>query len=95
MLIIAIDFDDTFTADPMLFSTFIVMGKSQGHRFYCVTNRQKTMGDTELINDYLDRFDCQMPIVFANEYGKVETMERLGIKVDIWIEDAPRTLLRG
>jgi len=92
---IAIDFDDTFTADPELWSRFIQHGKSRGHKFYCVTSRGESVENVDIINEWFDIWECQMPIVFANRASKVDTMECLGIKVDIWIDDAPYALVRG
>ena len=92
---IAMDFDDTFTADPQLWSRFIKDAKERGHRFYCVTARRDSAENIELINQWFDKYECQMPIVFANLASKVATMEKRGIKVDIWIDDAPFALVHG
>lgn len=92
---IAMDFDDTFTADPELWSKFIQDGKSRGHRFYCVTARRDTEENVDIINHWFDKWECQMPIVFANLCSKVDTMEKRGIKVDIWIDDATYALVHG
>lgn len=92
---IAMDFDETFTADPGLWSTFIRHAKSRGHHFFCVTARRETEQNIELINAAFDEWECQMPIVFANLSSKVTTMEKRGIKVDIWIDDAPFALVHG
>ena len=92
---IAIDYDDTFTADPELWSRFIQDAKNRGHRFYCVTARKESIENIELINQSFDQWECQMPVVFSNLSSKVTTMERQGIKIDIWIDDAPLALVHG
>ena len=92
---IAIDFDDTFTADPELWSELIQRASRRGHIFYCVTNRHNSEDSIDTINDAFDKGNCQMTIIFANEFGKLETVERLGIKIDIWIDDSPYSLTRS
>ena len=94
-LTFGLDFDDTFTADPGLWAAFVKLSKHRGHRFYCVTARRDTVENTDTINDIFDEWDCQMPIIFANLSSKVDTMDRRGIKVDIWIDDAPYALVHG
>lgn len=91
----AIDFDDTFTADPGLWACFIRAGKARGHRFFCVTARRDSIENIEMINDWFDSYECQMPVIFSNLDSKVTTMEKRGIKVDIWIDDAPYALVHG
>lgn len=91
----ALDFDDTFTADPWLWSRFVRDAIGRGHRFYCVTARRDSDENVDLINKAFDYWGCQMPIIFANLSSKVTTMERRGIKVDIWIDDAPFALVHG
>ena len=36
-LIIAIDFDDTFSADPELWTAFILNAQQRGHKIICVS----------------------------------------------------------
>lgn len=91
----SIDFDDTFTADPLLWSMFVRMAKRRGHRFYCVTARQETEENTEHINAQFDHWKCQMPIVFSNLGSKMDEVERRGIKIDIWCDDAPCAIVHG
>ena len=92
---IAIDFDDTFTADPVLWSAFIKSAKARGHKPMCVTGRRNSEENIDLINAEFDRWDCQMPVFFCNLSSKVDTMERHGVKIDVWIDDAPLTLVHG
>ena len=94
-LIIAIDFDDTFTASPGLFAEFIRLAKARGHQAYIVSARIDTEENTDYINELLDEEDCQCPIVFSNRGSKIHAMELREIKVDIWIDDQPRKLVHG
>ena len=90
-----IDFDDTFTADPVLKSLFIQAGKLRGHRFYCVTARRATEENEDLLNEWFDKYNCQMPIIFSNLRSKVDEMVARGIKIDVWVDDSPYMLVHG
>lgn len=94
-LTIAIDFDDTFTADPMLFSELIKHAVARGHKCYIVTARRNTVDNVDLVNAQLDFWQCQCPVVFSNLGSKIAKMKAMDIEVDIWIDDDPRTLVHG
>ncbi len=86
MLTIAIDFDDTFSADPDLWREFvsIATGRRFGHKCILVTNRTEDMG-----NDVRAEVGDLMPIVFAGVFSKRSMAARAGYAVDIWIDDTP------
>lgn len=92
---IAIDYDGTFTADPSLWSKFVASARALGHRIYMVTARRYTQENNDQINADLDHYDCQMPIVFTAHSSKMHVCEKRGIKIDIWIDDDPKTLVHG
>ncbi len=94
-LTFSMDFDDTFTADPELMAEFVRLGKARGHKFYCVTARRATEENEDIINEFFDQHECQMPIIFSNLRSKVDEMVARGIKIDIWIDDAPYALVHG
>jgi hypothetical protein len=85
----------TFAADPEYIAKFIIDGKARGHRFYCVTARQNTEENEDIINEMFDMHGCQMPIIMTSGESKVEFVERLGIKIDVWLDDAPYALVHG
>ena len=92
----ALDYDDTFTADPSLWASVVRMAKDRsGHRFIMVTARRETEENIEQINADLDHWGCQMPIVFTALASKLDTVAKRGIKIDIWIDDDPESLVRG
>ena len=86
---IAIDFDDTFTADPEMWGEIIRLMKQRGHDPIMVTARRDTLENNELINVWLDKHKCQMRIYFTGLASKIQFMEKRGIRVDIWIDDDP------
>lgn len=94
-LVIAIDFDDTYTADTTLWSAFINNALDRGHRVYCVTARRDTEENQELIRETFHSNELCIPVVFSNLGSKMWTMDQRGVKVDIWIDDAPHALVHG
>jgi len=94
-LVFAIDFDDTFTADAELWSAWIRLAMHRGHRVYCVTARRDTDENQDILRDYFEKHGIDIPIIFSNLGSKMWTMEQRGVKVDIWIDDAPYALVNG
>lgn len=94
-LTIGMDYDNTFTADPKLWSMFVQKARSLGHRVIIVTARQNTEENNDDINAMLDHWSCQMPIIFSSLGSKLHAVEKRGIDIDIWIDDDPVSLVRG
>lgn len=94
-LTFGLDYDDTFTACPKLWSGFVSQARQHGHRFYLMTARRNTIENTEEINAQLSHWGCQMPIVFSSLGSKLFAAEQRGIKIDIWIDDDPKKLVEG
>ena len=83
-LTFAIDFDDTFSADPDLWRQLVPIMQWRGHTCVLVTNRPEDMG-----NDVRAEVGDLMPIVFAGVWSKRSAAHRAGYDVDIWIDDSP------
>jgi hypothetical protein len=80
-MILAIDYDDTYSAFPKEFDALRKMFQKSGHKVYIVTARDKK---TEKIQDDLGKFDK----VFYTA-GKAKAA---AVRADIWIDDNPVTL---
>lgn len=91
-LTIAIDFDDTFTADQTLWSAFIKCAQAQGHKVVCVTARRF---DAESKAEMYDVLPEHVPVYFTSLGSKLAYMEKQGVKVDIWCDDNPKALVHG
>lgn len=91
----ALDYDETFTADPQFFSDFIAKAKVAGHAVYLVTARRDTEENWEQIDADLTHWGCQVPIIFTSLESKLTACHRRGLKVDIWIDDDPKSLVNG
>ena len=94
-LTIAIDFDDTLTADPVLWKKFIDDARSLEHRVICVTARRETEENIDDIDEWMNMWGIELPVYFTNLKSKVEKMSSLGVKVDVWIDDNPRAVVHG
>lgn len=86
---IAIDFDDTYTADPVLWDRFIANAKARGHKVIIVTCRCKTDENREVV-----KVDGCV-VLFTNLGSKQKFMTEAGCKVDVWIDDDPGCILHG
>ena len=94
-MLIAIDFDDTLTADPVMFRTLIAVLKSFGHHAVCVTARRDTDENRLNIEGYFAKYGIDLYVHYSALGSKLEHMERIGVKVDIWIDDDPEKCALG
>ena len=94
-MLIAIDFDDTLTADAKLWRVFICAAKTIGHRVICVTARRDTESNRDIVMAWMRENEIELSTVYTNLGSKVDHMARIGVKVDIWIDDDPRKCALG
>lgn len=83
-MIIAVDYDNTYAADPETFNKVIEVFKNAGHTVICVTARPDTMG-----HPVLNSIGKLVPVVFAGTEWKRDAAKARGYKVDVWIDDSP------
>ena len=74
-MLIALDYDKTYTADSALWDSFISQAHSCGHEVVIVTMRN---ADTELV------VDAPVPVIYTNRKAKQSF-----VIADIWIDDSP------
>lgn len=79
-MIIALDYDKTYTADPHMWDIFISVAKERGHKVICITMRYPN----ELIE--IQNID---KIHYTSRKAKLVWAKQNDIKVDIWIDDKP------
>lgn len=94
-MIIAIDYDDTYSADPPLWDRFIEDAKSKGHEVHMVSCRRDTAQARE---------ECRIPGLrffehhftsMASKRWHMENKCRPPVKVDVWIDDLPESVKEG
>jgi hypothetical protein len=87
-MIIAIDYDNTYSADPETFNKVITIFKEAGHTVICVTGRDGgLMGDP--VRASIGKL---VPIVFAGSAWKEDAAEEKGYIVNVWIDDMPEMI---
>jgi hypothetical protein len=84
-VLIALDYDGTYTADPDLWQAFIAAARTRGHRVFVVTMRHEFEA-ADVHRQLLGRVDR---IVFTARRAKRPHMEFLGHHVQVWIDDQP------
>lgn len=91
-MIIALDYDGTVTADPVLWSAFVRLAHAQGHRVYVVTMRYTS--EQQPVLDWLYSGRCSdVPIVCTGRKAKRPfCVNVVGVEVDVWIDDNPRAV---
>jgi hypothetical protein len=94
-MLIAIDFDDTLTADAALWQKFIESSTALGHRVVCVTARRDTDDNNETLNDWMRSHGFDLRVYYTGLASKVDYMKKRGMNVDIWIDDDPRKCALG
>lgn len=88
-MLIALDYDGTYTLDPDLWDKFILMARFSGHEVIIATMRNENELE-QIKNRLFDRVD---DIVFTSRKSKVQELQRQGYHPDIWIDDNPYYLL--
>jgi hypothetical protein len=83
-MIIALDYDDTYTEDPEGWDAVVNLLESRGHEFICVTMRY----ESEPIEIGVD---CV--IYYTGRRAKITWLKENGVPPpDIWIDDCPHFL---
>jgi len=86
VLIFALDYDETFTASPVLFKQIILLIKSFGHSVTFVTYRDGLRAENHDI--CADAVACDIDIVFTAGRQKSHVFQ-----ADIWLDDSPDTIV--
>ena len=84
-LVIAMDYDETYTSDPKLWQSLIEAATNRGHTVYIVTARSR--------QELLGMADTGCLVVATGRSAKGPFMLGEGIEVDIWIDDDPVHIL--
>ena len=84
-MLIALDYDGTYTADPELWDRFVAQARSRFHQVHIVTMR----AECEAV-----RLSCDVDRVhYTDRSAKRQFMQARGLNVQIWIDDMPDFIL--
>ena len=89
-MIVSIDFDDTFTVDPVAWTAIIKLLQNASHTVVCVTGRKDTPASANQIKTALPD---GVAVVFAGSDPKNDAAMRQGFHVDVWIDDRPSRVM--
>jgi hypothetical protein len=89
-MVIAIDYDDTFTRDRVTWDLVIHDLNSAGHTIICVSSRKETQDNRRKLRDDLP--NRVSAIVLAFDKPKRLAAKEAGFAVDVWIDDRPETI---
>lgn len=81
-MLIAIDYDKTWTTDPGFWSQFVASARQFGHSVVMVTGRRPSM-PVPIVG---------IPVVYTSNEMKRKAATAAGYSVDVWIDDTPETI---
>ena len=85
-MVIGLDYDFTYTEDPIFWNTVIALATERMHKVVCVTGRKVPPSDHE---PQLPRFE---EIICAGDEFKRHAAAKAGHRIDVWIDDCPGTI---
>lgn len=88
---IALDYDHTYTADPVMWDDFIAVATLRGHRVSIVTFRDDRFDMTPALKHLRDI--VEVPVICTRGVAKKFFMDNFDVSVDIWIDDRPEGIL--
>lgn len=87
-MLIALDYDGTFTADPDFWLAFVHKALSEGHEVFCCTMRYPHECASIDI-----RLSTLVQIIATSRKAKMEFMREVGVVPQIWIDDQPHFIV--
>ena len=87
-LCIALDYHNTYSADPKFWDTFIYMCWMRKFEVYCITHHTGEKQNEKLMDSIGKILDSDH-IIFTMGKAKMDYVKKLGIEIDIWIDNNP------
>ncbi len=89
IMLIALDYDGTYTADPELWDQFISNARARGHEVIIATMRIKGFEEYDVNRQLEGKVD---KIIYTDRRAKKAEVIRQYKNPDIWIDDMPEWL---
>lgn len=91
-LTISLDYDQTYTAAPGLWRSFILDAGNRGAKVVCITRRADTPENRAAVQaGFGDAYEALAGVVLCGPDSlKRAAAEAAGLSVDIWIDDSPQ-----
>jgi uncharacterized protein len=91
-LVISLDYDQTFTAAPGLWRSFVADAATRGNRVVCITRREDTEENRAEISSSFENMEISGVILCGGSTRKRAAAAAAGIEVDVWIDDSPEMI---
>lgn len=85
-MLIALDYDKTFTLDTSFWRRFCCDAEAAGHKVICVTGRREPPSSIE------PRLPDSVQVICAGQMFKRHAAAKEGFAPDVWIDDMPGTI---
>lgn len=87
-LCIALDYHNTYSADPKFWDTFIYMCWMRKFEVYCITHHTGEKQNEKLMESIGKVLDKDH-IIFTMGKAKMDYVKSIGLDIDIWIDNNP------
>ena len=87
---IAIDFDGTYSSDPVLFLTFAVLAVSRFHDVRIVTARKDDAKNSDIKKAAKK---CGLKVIFTGGKKKIAHCKKIGWEPNVWIDNNPKAIV--
>jgi len=92
-MLIALDYDGTYTADPELWDEFILDARMRGHEIIIATMRIAGLEDDIVELELRSKVD---DIIYTDRKAKKAAVRKIyGRDPDIWIDDVPEWIFES
>ena len=92
-MIVSLDFDDTFTADPRTWTKVVDVLTQAGHEVICISGRTNTNENKIDLRRDLPKQISR--IYLCGDLSKKHYSEINSLAVDIWIDDSPSRIVQA
>lgn len=93
-MIYGVDYDGTWTSDPVLWRAFVQSAVARGHQVILITNRISAAPWGPEVRAALSDVPVA-DIVFCGAAPKRAVARQRGWNVDVWVDDRPHTVDSG
>ena len=91
-MLMALDYDETYTLDPYFWKDFIARAHARGHEVIIATMRFDKGPEADEVNKEIGNM-CR--IYFTSRKAKLGALKELGVEPDVWIDDNPLWIYEG
>ena len=91
-LCVALDYHNTYSADPKFWDTFIYMCWMRKWDVYCVSHATDPK-EIEDLYDSIGKVIGKDNVIMTDGKAKEPFVEKLGIDIDIWIDNNPKHII--